>query len=153
MIKSGIEMIEDIVEQVALLNRRSKIIEQNIKELLNRANGITATHRAPVNITDLKPTTATPTINKKTVRASKVMGKIKNELNRAVSGVQINITNENGQIIKATKTNRAGDWMCFLAPGKYAAHYFLKDMIDTNVKFIVTEEQRLIRVAQPQRGE
>ena len=59
MTRSGIEMIEDMAEQIALLNRRSQIMEQNIKELLNRSNGV-VTHKTPAQVSNLAPTTLVP---------------------------------------------------------------------------------------------
>lgn len=151
--KSGLELIEELAEKVSLLNKRLEIIEQNTKEILNRANGFQsrAVATQPQQAVGLKPATNVGS-KPATVTGSKVMGKIKNDENKAVSGVHITITNKHGHIVKKTKTNRAGDWMSFLPPGKYEAHYFLKDMIDAKVGFIVTQEQRLIRVAQPKGG-
>jgi len=145
--KSGLELIEELVEKVSLLNKRLEIIEQNTKEILNRANGF----QNKTVVAQLKPSTNT---GKKpiSVVGSKVIGKIKNEEGKAISGVHITITNEHGHVVKETKTNRAGDWMSFLPPGKYEANYFLENMIDAKVGFIVTQEQRLIRVAQPKKG-
>jgi len=151
MVKSGIKMIEELADAVALLGKRFEVIEQNTKILLKRANGSQIKAQGAA-LTGLKPTTTAAKTKQSSVTASKVMGKIKNQEGKAVSGVKVKIFNEHSHIIKETKTNRAGDWMCFLPPGKYGAEYFLKDMINANVNFIVTSEQRLIRVAQPQGG-
>jgi hypothetical protein len=163
--KSGIEMIEEIVEKISLLDRRFTIIEQMMKELLNKANNsvqcksekppsIGAT--SPLPELQIKPKTnvipaakigEAPVGNVKT-KTSRVMGKIKNSEGRVVSGVRVKVFDDNNNIVKETKTNKAGEWMCFLPPGKYGAEYFLKDMINANVNFNVTSDQKLIRVAQ-----
>jgi hypothetical protein len=81
---------------------------------------------------------------------TKVMGKIKDTDGRFVSGVNVKVSDANGQVVKETRTNRAGDWMCFLPPGQYGAEYYLKDMIHANVRFHLEEGQTVFRVAQPQ---
>jgi hypothetical protein len=86
---------------------------------------------------------------KATTNNTKVMGKIKNREGKALIGVKVTVVKENGEVVKQTKTNRAGDWMCFLPPGIYKARYFLDKMINTRVSFSITPDQTLIRVAQP----
>ncbi len=176
--KSGIQMIEEIIEKVNLLDRRFTIVEQMMKELLNRTNGLaqpmcstesetvgpvpSIAASSPLPELQIKPTIRSG--NKEPpkelkigdapkgdveIKSSKVMGKIKNSDGRVVSGVNVKIFDGNNKIVKTTKTNRAGDWMCFLPPGKYGAEYFLKNMINSNVVFNVTPGQTLLRVAQP----
>lgn len=169
--KSGLEMIEALLEKVELLDRRFTTVEQNVKELLSRANGfvpqvsqpeLTTAPAAPApqlkvpgpSITGSEPSaTSMEAMNASAIKATtnntKVMGKIKNREGKALIGVQVTVLKENGEIVKQTKTNRAGDWMCFLPPGIYKARYFLDKMINTNVAFSINPEQTLIRVAQP----
>jgi hypothetical protein len=168
--KSGIEMIEEVLAKIDLLDRRFTIVEQMMKELINRTNGLApplcdVSEKAenPVGpAPSMKITGPSPGLqakpkqigdppgsNKTGAITSKVMGKIKNSDGRAVSGVNVKVFDENNSMVKGTKTNRAGDWMCFLPPGRYSASYFLKDMINANVNFNVVPGQTLIRVAQP----
>lgn len=161
--KSGLEMIKDLLEKVELLDRRFTVVEQNIKELLSRANGFApqAPEAPPPkpnasgpSITGSEPSaTSMEAMNAGVVKATtntiKVMGKIKNKEGRALIGVQVTVVRENGETIKQTKTNRAGDWMCFLPPGIYKARYFLDKQINAAVSFSITPDQTLIRVAQP----
>lgn len=191
--KSGLEMIEDIMNKVILFERRITNIEQMMKELLNRANGfenpqiskpslaavadqprpsIVGTGIPPQKIGDapvidtseiegkivIDPTNVArkevkigdPPPGAVTSTKTKIMGKIKDKDGRFVSGVNVKVSAPNGQIIKETRTNRAGDWMCFLPPGQYNAEYYLKDLIYANVRFNVEEGQTIHRVAQPQ---
>jgi hypothetical protein len=155
--KSGIEMIENLCRKVELLNKRFEIIEQNTKELLNRANGFTKpVPQQDVSKPSIASTAPVPQIaeeqpkEQKAPNSIKVMGKIKNKEGKSVSGVNVKIFNSNNQVVKETKTNRAGDWMCFLPPGKYGAEYFLENVIQANVGFNISPEQKLLRVAQPQ---
>jgi len=155
--KSGIEMLKHIQESVDLLNRRYEVVEHALKEALNRLNNFSASVQ-PVEVSG-KPkivsTTPMPkapmehTTDGSAVGSTKVMGKIKHE-NRAVIGVSVTVKNIQEQIVKQTKTNRAGDWMCFLPPGNYQVEYSLKNVIDAKVKFQVVSGQTLLRVAQPQ---
>lgn len=169
--KSGLEMIEDLLEKVELLNRRFVNVEQNVKELLSRANGfvpqipqlaqpesLPPKLEAPgpsiagvePSITDMEAMNAS--VMKATTNNTKVMGKIKNKEGKAIIGAQVTVVKENGEIAKQTKTNRAGDWMCFLLPGMYKARYFLDKIINTTVAFDVSPDQTLIRVSQPKWG-
>jgi len=154
MTKSGIEMIENLVEQMALLNKRFEIVEQNTKEILNRANGFQNKTQIDPQAIALKPTTGpVPSMKKKSAMGSKVMGKIENKEGKRISGVRVRVFNKDNDMVKETKTNRAGEWLCFLPPGSYSAEYFLENMIQAKVSFIVTESQKLIRVKQPTKGE
>ena len=174
MMKSGIEMIEEVLVKIDLLDRRFTIVEQMMKELINRTSGLAPPPSCNVSEEGKKPVGPSPSIgasnplpelqikpgsskqigaspgdNKTGLVSSKVMGKIKNSDGRAVSGVDVKVYDEKNSIAKQTKTNRAGEWMCFLPPGRYSASYFLKDMINANVSFSITPGQTLIRVAQP----
>ena len=51
-------------------------------------------------------------------------------------------------MVKETKTNRAGEWMCFLPVGKYKAEYKLEGIVDSSVNFQIKSGQTLLRVAQ-----
>jgi hypothetical protein len=77
------------------------------------------------------------------------MGKLKNDEGRVLVGVAVTVTS-GGLTVKETKTNRAGEWMCFLPPGNYKATYSLGGGASTGVQFRVTPEQKLLRVAAPQ---
>lgn len=145
--KSGIEMLEYIQENVDLLNKRYEVVEQTMKEILNKMNIIQFTTKNKE-----KPiiTSVTPIQTKlSTSNSTKVMGKIKHE-NRAVIGVFIIIKDMQGNIIKQTKTNRAGDWMCFLSSGRYQIEYNLGNIINAKAEFKVIPGQTLLRLAQPQ---
>ena len=154
--KSGMQMLEEILNSVALLNKRYEVIEQNMKEILNRMNGF---HAQNINQNmDNRPKieSTSPLPGKISIGAdkpkspentTKVMGKIKKD-DRALIGVFVKITNSEGQMVKETKTNRAGEWMCFLPVGKYKAEYKLEGIVDSSVNFQIKSGQTLLRVAQ-----
>jgi len=145
--KSGIQMIEEIMDKVELLDRRFIILEQMMKELLNRSNkeqnSIKISPSAPK--IEISPIVKSEELKIGDVKGSKkdtrVMGKIKNKKGQAVIGVGVKVFDENNNIVKNTRTNKAGEWMCFLAPGKYIAEYMLKDIINSNVNFNITPGQ------------
>lgn len=145
-------MLEELCEQVALLSRRLTVVEQNTKELLGRANGM------PAAIQSVKPTIAAteppPQAEEKFVpaaqpAATKVIGKIKNADGKLVSGVRVKILGVNDKVVKETKTNRAGEMVCFLMPGTYKAEYFLENVIDSSVSFTIKGDEKVVRLAQP----
>ena len=146
-------MLEELYEQVMLLSKRLSVIEQNTKELLGRANGM------PIIA---KPTVGGPTIvalepppemieqpEKLAGATTKVIGKIKNGEGKLVSGVRVRILNTRGNVVKETKTNRAGELICFLPPGSYRAEYFLENVINANVNFSIDGDEKVVRLAQP----
>lgn len=158
--KSGIDLLNELIDQVKLLNKRYEVIEQNVKMLLARSNGqapqaVLANH-APATI---KPTIAPPQQQqapkpqvKKTIANSnhtRVIGKIKDNEGKVLGGVEIKVYDANNNIVKQTKTNRAGDWMCFLPPGQYAANYFLEGQVNGNATFSVSSDEKIVRVGQP----
>ena len=157
--RSGLEMLEELVQKVNLLNKRFEIIEQNTKELMNRANGFQAPKKPiepekmglqPIISSSTADSTAKIEINGPTPKNNtKVIGKLKGKDGKYISGVFVKVFNGAGDIIKETKTNRAGEWMSFLPPGRYGAEYFLENIIHANVTFNVLEGQKVLRVAQP----
>jgi len=119
--KSGIDLLKELIDEVKLLNRRYIVIEQNVKELLARSNTAHSNMQSteikvnnkPITI---KSTVPIPQVEHNKFNEVKVIGKIKNNENKFLSGVLIKIYDEKNNIIKNTKTNRAGEWMCFLPP-------------------------------------
>jgi hypothetical protein len=147
--KTGIELLQDLCDKVELLSRRFDVIEYNTKQILSRLNISEITQEAVVK--------AAPKISKvdqpvkESIQAgnSRVMSKLKKD-GKMLAGVEVKIFNLNSdELIRETKTNRAGEWQCFLTPGQYRAEYFLKNMISSNVNFLVTPDQQLLHVAQP----
>jgi len=152
--KSGIQMIEELIDKVELLDRRFIIVEQMMKELLNRSNKEQNTVKisSPNPKIEISPIVKSEELKIGDVKNSKdtrVMGKIKNKKGQAIIGVNVKVFDENNKVVKNTRTNKAGEWMCFLAPGKYIAEYMLENIINANVNFNITPGQTLIRVSQP----
>ena len=155
--KSGIDILKELLDKVNLLDRRFAVIEQNTKELLNRANleatkpKIMVNNEMPTIKSSIpEPTVAPATEPPKKRLDTKIIGKIKNREGKSLIGASVKVYNDKKQLVKDTRTNRAGDWMCFLPPGTYAANYFLEGQISANAVFTVTKGEKIVRVAQPQ---
>lgn len=164
--KSGLELLQEVLEKLDELNRRCAVIEQTMNIVLNNVNTQAAPSTKPEIMINNKPAVIKSTVPEPTAPAkiaqtnndpiqampdntARVIGKIKKE-GKSVSGVQVKIFNSNNKVVKQTKTNRAGDWMCFLPVGQYAANYFLKDVIHANSVFTVGRGEKVVRVATPQ---
>jgi hypothetical protein len=144
--KSGLELLEELIEQVKLLNTRFEVTEQNIKILLNKSNELAKPQiQANNQLATVKPVEVKPPepIPKGGIRA---IGKVIKD-NKIVINVEVQVFDKENKLIKRTKTNRAGEWVCFLMPGTYAIHYFLKNVLDANATFTIGPEDKIVRVA------
>lgn len=148
--KSGIQMIEDIAEHISILDKRFTIVEQMMKQLLNKSNvGNKISMSTPTVEKKVSPKIGDPPVKEIPPSKTKVIGTIKNKEGRMVYGVSIKIYDENNKLVKSTKTNKAGSWMSFLPSGKYKAEYYLEGKINENMDFKIEEGQTLLRMAQP----
>lgn len=157
MVKTGMELLEEISEKLELLTRRFEVIEQNTKQILNRLN-MTETKQELVEPIKKEPIQSGPKITQAEKKVevqqndqkgnTRVMGKIKKE-NKVLSGVNVKILGKDDTVVRETKTNKSGEWQCFLKPGSYVANYFLDNVIDSKVNINVTSDQQLLRVGSP----
>lgn len=168
--KTAVEMIEEIWRKVETLERRFSNIEMLMKELLNKANTtkvekqepkqekqepkqekqieILASKQEPIQIP--KSIVSASDLMEKNVSKVKIMGQIKNKEGKYVSGVNVKVYNTiSNEVVKTTKTNKAGEWMSLLPIGKYRAEYYLENIINKQVEFNALPGQSLVRVAQP----
>jgi len=156
--KSGIELLEELIEEVRTLNKRFEITEQNVKLLLQKSNvqasegkPMIMANDSPVKIKGVAPdpTSAAPKMPPQIPNdgMARVIGKIKDKDGRVVSGVNVKVYDVGNKMVKNTKTNRAGEWMCFLPKGVYYAKYQLKEQMPMKADFHVEEGQKFIRIA------
>ena len=146
------EMLEKIINSITVLDRRFTVIEQNMKEVLNRMNMLVKEKQAKPSIestTELTPMQENITEQPPSSKATKVFGKIKH-MGRALVSVKVTVTDSEEKIVKETKTNRAGEWLCFLPEGRYKAQCFLEGIMNASVNFQVKPNQTFLRVGQPQ---
>lgn len=153
--KSGMQMLEELCEQVMLLSKRLAVIEQNTKELLGRANGMPDIPKPAagpsISALELLPEKAEQPA-RVAGATTKVIGKVKNSEGKLVSGVKVRILDAQGGVVKETRTNRAGELICFLPPGTYKAEYFLENIINASVDFSIGGDEKVVRLAQPAVG-
>lgn len=158
--KSGIELLEDLVEQVKILNKRFEITEQNVKLLLQKANSSSSTasqkpiimaNDAPVKIKSVAPEPEPVALKMppNSSNGTRVIGKIKDKEGRVLIGKEVKIYNIGNQLVKETKTNRAGEWMCFLPKGSYYAKYQVPGQMPTEASFQIAEGESIVRIASP----
>lgn len=168
---SGIELIENLYERTAMLNRRLDNIEHLLKEVLDRLNRASVKESSSVAQTgklrfnnhpaDLAtPESGQPktpsiqgTVSHPQLRPAsnaRIIGRIKDGSGKGLPEVAVTIHDSKNHVVKKTRTNRAGDWMAFLPPGKYAAECVLEGKVNGNVVFTVGQRDRTVSVGQPQ---
>lgn len=148
--KTGMELLEELLEQVALISKRLEVIEQNTKQILAKDRPVKA--ELQPQIAEPKPqitaTAKAPDVAVKTGQ-TKVIGQLKNNDGKFISGVNVKVLNEKQEVVKTTKTNRAGELICFLPPGNYKAECVLGEIINTTIDFSIKPNDTIIRLAQP----
>lgn len=140
--KSGIQMIEEILNKMAVLDRRLQVMEHLMKELLGVANSC-PTPKVEMNGQQARISAVNQLPER--ISAAMVTGKIVDE-GKPVPKVSITIYDSSNQIVKQTNTNKSGDWMAKLSPGKYSAKCFLEGKVNGNVVFTVNKEDKIVHV-------
>lgn len=165
--KTGIQMIEELLGSVAVLDRRLQVVEQLLKQLLATANTACSVPAGlEINGKPIKPAggieingklvqpkpSIEEVVQEPLIRAAanaRVVGRIVEE-GKPVPEVGVTIYDDRNNAIRKTRTNRSGEWMAQLPPGKYAAECLLEGRINGNVVFKVGQEDKIVRVGQPQ---
>jgi len=165
--KSGIQMIEELLGGQAVLDRRLQVVEQLLKQLLATANSgcpvpagieINGQPARPAGGIEINGQPAKPqpsieeAVQEPLIRAAanaRVVGRIAKE-GKPISEVNVTIYDDRNNAIRKTRTNRSGEWMAQLPPGKYAAECLLEGRVNGNVVFNVGQEDKIVRVGQPQ---
>ena len=152
--KTGIELLNEISERLELLERRFTVIEQNTKEILHKLNVSKIEEKTVINevknieMPSIIGTTQMP-IQQAPVSAistqTQVIGRIKKE-NKYVSQANVKIFDDTENMVKETKTNKAGEWICYLNAGDYRAEYFLQGIVNSSITFKITPDQKIFRV-------
>ena len=170
--KSGVELLEEMYETVAAFDRRLQNVEGLLKELLDASSRqpqlqAIAAGLPPGLMLNNKPAQTPEQTNAPPARGPsiesvsseppainispniKVMGKIRHD-GKGLPEVGVTIHDSKDHVVKRTKTNRAGHWMAFLPPGKYAAECVLAGKVNGNVVFTVMPTDTAVNVGQPQ---
>lgn len=139
--KTPVEKIDEMYEMVSSMQKQINIIEKNLNLLNSKANG-----QILSNIPDLKsfkpknplneqvskdlekkatigvPQITQPEPTKPTIKPKKVIleGKLLDQEGNPKPSIDIKIIKEkNKEIIAETRTNKAGQWLKYVPPGKY----------------------------------
>lgn len=174
--KTGIEMLEELLQKVELLSKKVDILDQNIKKIANSAKLSELIDKAatanisgwskpkaeakaavapeeqpkgmrfklePVDASKVKQVQANR--NTKSVPTNKpamVKGKmitLTNNQPTPLPDITIKIFDGKNKLMKETKTNRAGQWMAQLSPGRYVVEmtgkYKGQDLVPQNKIF------------------
>jgi len=171
--KSGVEMLEEILQKMDLLSKKVDILDQNIKKIANSAKVselINKAHESNISgwtkpkqvEVEKQPTgmrftlesvdasrvkqmpspnkNAKATINNMTMVNGKMITLSENQ-SVPLPGISIRIFDGKNTILKETKTNKAGQWMAQLMPGKYVVEmtgsYKGQDLVPQNKVFEV----------------
>jgi hypothetical protein len=169
--KTGMDLLREVHETIATFDRRLQNVEHLLKETLDAMNRQPAPAKeglppglklndkpvmtsggAPAPESKKGPsiegTTAAPMIQLPS--NTRVIGRIRGDDGRGLPGVNVTIYDAKNHTVKQTRTNRAGDWMASLPPGKYAAECVLEGKVNGNVVFNVKPGDRTMNVGQPQ---
>lgn len=172
--RTGIEILEDLYERVATFDRRLQNMEHLMKELLDASSkqlqpqlqtaaacglpsGLMLNNRPAQTPEQANaPPTRGPSIESVSseppaINVSsniKAMGKIRFD-GKGLPEVGVTIHDSKNHVVKRTKTNRAGHWMAFLPPGKYAAECVLEGKVNGNVVFTIMPTDKVVSVGQP----
>jgi hypothetical protein len=137
MTDSVIETIEKMHEILIRQEGEIKMLRKDVALMGQKVNGVlfpgasappqpTISAKAPTIKTldkDLEKAQKTIGVPLKPSGKTVVFGHVKGKEGKAVSGVEVKITNSSGQQVKVTKTNMAGKWMAHLSPSRYSIKY------------------------------
>lgn len=168
--KTGMELLQDLHETVATFDRRLQNVEHLLKEAVDALNRAPVAGPAPLppglKMNDkpvatsgekvplgakgpsIEGTAPAPMIQ--VPANTRVIGRIRGDDGRGLSGVNVTIYDAKNHAVKKTRTNRAGDWMASLPPGKYAAECVLEGKMNGNVVFNIKPGDRTMSVGPPQ---
>ena len=157
-------MIEELLSGQVVLDRRVQVVEQLLKQLLALANTSCPAPNLEMNGRPVRegvelngrPVQAKPSIEgmaqEPLIRAAanaRVVGKIMDG-GKPIPEVNVTIHDDKDNVVKRTRTNRSGEWMAQLPPGKYAAECLLEGRVNGNVVFQIGQNDKIVRVGQPQ---
>jgi len=186
--KSGIELLEEILERLGAIEKKINVLEQNIKSIANSTkvaeliNKAIETQLPGWTKEQIRQSTVTTNIQEdisgikseiggfknfkfESSDASKmpgeqilaqkqrvviknivVQGKMVTNIDNKImplANITVRIYNDKDVMVKETKTNRAGQWVSHLPPGKYVALFDGvfngKKLVPQNRNFIVPE--------------
>lgn len=199
MAKTGLELLEELVNKISILDKRLITIEYLMKELLNNKNAKVINEILPIKEEikttkgsvkielneklDMNEINNVPEIKKqneikvseinepknipesqnvlknaceiKTIKEvatndgpkTRVIGRIKNKNGKGIPGVNLKVYNETNEMIKETRSNSSGEWICLLPVGNYKAVAYLENIINKSINFTINSGDTVFRPA------
>lgn len=167
--KTAIELIYEIHEMMTNMEKRLTHLEKNVLLLNDKANGklfdaITkelpkASNKPAAENTVRKPgkTVIGPdrfentTSNSQPQRPQRVpninvFGKFLDMRKKPIAGIEVTVLDANNNVVKQTRTNRAGEWRAYLPPGQYSAEFIKENMAPQFKTFQIVAGQTEVEV-------
>jgi len=151
--KSAFDMLIEMYHNQKAFNIRMENLEKALLLLLNEIRGNEdprAASQDPEVFTMQASEESKPEPKVKKIKPApniRVTGNIKDDMQKGISGVKITIYDSKNNIIKETKTNKAGSFFSFLPPGIFVAHYSNENpKIDKNVNFEIKMGDKEVKV-------
>lgn len=184
-VKSGIDMISELLNEVKMLRKEVKVLDQNIKKIANSAKiteiatkalntplkdwvkpnspRIEAVNKNLIDKKNLRFTFESvdasktkqqpPNRSAKQATACMCQGKMivtKDGKPVPLSGLIVKIFDDKDNLVKETRTNKAGVWMSQLSSGNYIANiegkFNKKDLYPVNLPFVVKPGMQTLEV-------
>ena len=155
---SALDKLNEMYDIIKHLQKSVGVMDMNIKLLHDKANttlfadttfkDIPKTPLQQSIMADLdnaKPTIGVPIEKEAKAEAaiqrpnSKVEGKLVNDEGKPLHGANVHILTASNKLVKNTKTNRAGIWICFLPAGTYILKYEHEGRVIQQKTFVVSE--------------
>lgn len=153
---SGIEMIQMLLKEVALLQKKVDLLDLNIKRLMNegrpkpKAKAAEPPKEKPKEQKGIKNFKFETTQPKTKCMCNGKMIVNNNGNPTPLPGLSVKIYDGQNKIIKETKTNRSGEWRCALGVGKYCAEiqgkFGNKELYPANIVFEVLSGMEFLEV-------
>lgn len=169
--KTAIDLVYEMHDMLNTMKQKIDLMEKNINLLNDKANGrlmeAIGNNKPPQIKLDPEPETSsqvqemplppapdTPPPEMRVVDADpavarsniKVTGKFLDRAGKAIPDIEVTIVNEDGDILKTTKTNRSGYWLSFLPPGQYSAEFIKEGFPPTFRVFELVKGQTEVEI-------
>lgn len=125
LIKAQQQQISMLQKSVAVLDAKlNDSLFKSIAEQMPKAKTMVT---PPTIVPPKSAVKVAPEIKKPAVPAPrpniKVSGTLQDDAGKTLHGIDVKIMDANNRPVKQTKTNRSGQWMSFLPPGRYTAEF------------------------------
>jgi len=162
--KTAIELIYEMHEMLQKMDTRLAMLELNVNLINDKANGklfetvnkempkgkqVVPKKKVPGTI---GPDRLDPTFQSfeeplpERPQSIRVFGSFLDIRRKPIGGIEVTVLNSNNTVVKQTRTNRAGQFVSFLPPGKYSMEFIKEGMAPQFKTFEVREGQQELEV-------